>query len=61
MIRGEAARVGTIVAAVAIAIGLRYRAGVLLALLAIATAGLAVLQLSLVVSRDIVCSSAGLN
>lgn len=61
MSRGEAAGVGTIVAAVAIVIGLSYRAGVILALLAVAMVPLAVLQLSVVVSSDIVCSSAGLN
>lgn len=61
MIRREAACVGTIVAAVAIAIGLSYRAGGILALLAIAMVSLLVLQLSLVVSSDIACSSAGLD
>lgn len=54
-----AARVGAIVAAVAIVMGLCYRAGVIL--LAIAMVILAILQLSLVVNGDIIYSSAGLN
>lgn len=59
MTRWVAARVGAVVAVVAIVMGLCYRAGVIL--LAIAMVLLAILQLSLVVNGDIVYSSAGLN
>lgn len=59
MTRWVAARVGAIVAAVAIVMGLCYRPGVIL--LALAMVLLAILQLSLVVDGDIVYSSAGLN